>query len=522
MDISIFDVVGPIMLGPSSSATAGMVRIGMVGRLLADGEPKNVEIQFHPNNLTHYAGCRSHLGLAGGLMGYATDDPRFPQAFDEAKKQGMRFSITCFPREESLDTLRVRLIIETAKGQVLRVAAVSVGGGNIAVESVDEVPVEMNNYSAHLCVWAEGDVLSALGDTVPELDFSGGVSGYSAFYYAPCGDVSPEVLERLRAVPGVRRAVRVEPFFEGGNSGRPALFRDYEEIIGLCRREGITVSECMLRYEENRSGMSREYIVGRMTEHWEIMKKSVAAGIAGTARPLYGLDDGLNGKRMVEAVRAGKTLSGSVLGNAVAYGVGVMEYAMAMGCIVAAPTCGSSGIMPGCLVSLQESCGFSDEEIVNALFASTSIGVVMSFDGVRFSGVAAGCQGEMTVSAAMAAQAIACLGGGSEVQIGDAASLAVKGMLGLVCDPMQCVEVPCIKRNGAGIGNAFAAADMVLSGIRSFISTDDASYALKDVQDHLPEYLRGGGGGVACTPGACRAYEQIHRIDEEYMAKNLS
>ena len=81
MDIGIFDIVGPIMMGPSSSGTAGMMRIGAVGRAVADGEPENVNIQFHPLNMTHYAGCRSHLALAGGLMGYATDEPDFPQAF---------------------------------------------------------------------------------------------------------------------------------------------------------------------------------------------------------------------------------------------------------------------------------------------------------------------------------------------------------------------------------------------------------------------------------------------------------
>ncbi len=524
MDIGIFDIVGPVMVGPSSSGTAGMVRIGSVGRAISDGVPKNVEIQFHPRNLTHYAGCRSHLALAGGLMGYATDEPGFPDAFEAAKRAGMKFQISCFPAAESKDALRVRLVIESEKNVTSRVCAVSVGGGNIVVESIDEVPVKLNNYSGHYFIWSDTDVSCALssilGDAGGQKPGSGR-SEYTWFSYIEAEECDREVLAKLRAVPGVVRAEWIAPFFEGGNSNKPALFKDYSEILEICGKEHITVSELMLRYEVNRSGLSEEKIIARMRKQWEYMKRSAAAGISGEARPLYGLDDGQNGRRILEAVRNGRTLSGSIVGNAVAYGIGIMEYAMSMGCIVASPTCGSSGIVPGCLVSLQEAYGYTDDQIVDALFACTSIGVIMAFDGVRFSGVAAGCQGEITVSSAMAAQAMACLGGGGPVEIGDAASLAIKGMLGLVCDPMECVEVPCIKRNGGAIGNAFAAADMVLSGVRSFITPDDASYALYDVQEHLPAYLRGGGGGVACTHAAHCALEKIHRMDEEYLAKNL-
>lgn len=521
MDVSIFDIVGPIMLGPSSSGTAGMVRIGAVGRALTCGEPKDVEIQFHPNNLTHYAGCRSHLGLAGGLMGYATNEPDFPNAFERAKERGMHFTISCFPKEESKDALRVRLIINSDQNVKTSVCAVSVGGGNIVVESIDEVPVTLNNYTPYLYIWSDRDLTAELGEILGAEGLQSGAKDGIYLTWKTWNLENPAVLQSLRAVEGVKRAELLEPFFEGGFSGKEPLFRDYREILALCEQEKVTVADAMLRYEMNRSGLPAEKILKRMRENWECMKASVAAGSSGEARPMYGLDDGQNGKRMLKAIQQGKTLSGSVLGKAVAYGVGVMEYAVSMGCIVAAPTCGSSGILPGCLVSLQEAYGYSDEQMVQALMSCTSIGIIMAFDGVRFSGVAAGCQGEITVSAAMAAQAIACLGGGDAVQIGDAACLAVKGMLGLVCDPMQCIEIPCIKRNGTGIANAFSSADMVLSGIRSFISPDDASFALKDVQDHMPEYLRGGGCGVACTPAACRAYEQIRRMDEEYLAKNL-
>ena len=520
MNISIFEIVGPIMLGPSSSGTAGMVRIGAVARLFLSGEPKNVEIQFHPRNLHHYAGCRSHLGLAGGIMGFALDDPRFPTAFDEAKRRGVRFTIADYPREESRDMMRVRLVIDTVGGSTHRLCAVSVGGGNILVESVDEIPVSLNNYSAHIFAWSGRDITGALTGILGE-KLVHRSSGERHLYYAEWGEEDAAVLERLRAIDGVDRAAWIPAFLESGSSGEDPLFLDFSELETLCRAEGIDVPEAMLRYEVHRSGLDREKILRRMGENWQCMKQSVQIGISGKARPLYGLDDGKNGQRMLAAVEAGRTLGGGVLGRAVAYGLGVMEHAMSMGCIVAAPTCGSSGIMPGCLVCLQETYGYSDEQMVRALLASTSIGIIMAQDGVRFSGAAAGCQGEITVSAAMAAQAAAYLGGGDTTAVGDAASFAIKGLLGLVCDPMECVEVPCIKRNGGAIAAALAAADMALAGIRSYITPDDASCALKDVQDHLPEHLRGGGGGVACTPAACAARERIRKLDEDYLKQNL-
>ena len=520
MDISIFEIVGPIMLGPSSSGTAGMVRIGAVARLFLDSEPKAVEIQFHPRNLHHYAGCRSHLGLAGGIMGFDLSDPRFPTAFDEAKRRGVRFSITEYPAAESKDMMRVRLVVETAAGTTQRICAVSVGGGNILVESVDEIPVSLNNYCAHIFVWSEEDVGAALeavlGDGLVHSSKDG-----RHLYYIPWNQQDTQILEKLQGMSGVKRAALVPPFLEGGNSGKAPLFQDFSELKQLCSEEQIDIPEAMLRYEENRSGLDRSVILRRMEKNWACMKESVKLGLSGQARPLYGLDDGKNGQRMLAAVESGRTLGGAMFGKAVAYGLGVMEYAMSMGCIVAAPTCGSSGIMPGSLVSLQETYGYSDEQMVRALLASTSIGIIMAYDGVRFSGAAAGCQGEITVSAAMTAQAAAYLGGGDTDAVGDAASFAVKGLLGLVCDPMECVEVPCIKRNSAGIAAALSSADMALAGIRSYITPDDASYALKDVQDHLPEYLRGGGGGVACTPTACATRAHVRRLDEEYLQKNL-
>ena len=524
LDLSIFDIVGPVMLGPSSSGTAGMMRIGAAARQFLTAGPVKIVICFHERNMGHYEGCCSHIALVGGLLGFSADDPRLPGALSEAERRGIPVEIRSYPAEESPDMLRVKLYTETSDGLCREFVATSVGGGNIRVEKIDGCPVDLNNYAAYRFTYR--------GEKIVGYEKLADLAG--TFGNAP--EHPATVMDDRR--DGSDRVLDAAPFFEGEMTGNAPLFTEFSELIALCEKENCDPAEIMIRYEVTRSGKSREEIVSRMQDMWRIIKRSVSEGSRGTYRPIMGLDDGKNGLRVLEAIRKGQAVSGSVSAKAAAYALSVMEYAVSMGCIVAAPTCGSAGVVPGALAALQEEYGFSDEQMVNALFVMTSIGIVMAYDGVRFSGCAAGCQGEMTVSAAMAAMGAAYLGtirlcadhrntshpdavcpeavfpnaacpdaeifcpremtGAMICRIaGNAAAFAVKGLLGLVCDPVAGVEVPCIKRNVSAVMAALGSADMAIAGVESFLTPDQASAALKDVQDHLPEYLRGGGGGCA-------------------------
>lgn len=493
LDLSIFDIVGPVMLGPSSSGTAGMMRIGAAARQFLDGDLKKVRILFHERNRDHYEGCCSHIALVGGLLGFSADDERFPEALMYAQKEGIEVTIDFFPASVSPDMLRVELVLETITGCIHRFAATSVGGGNIRVEAIDGCEVNLSNYSPYLFAYGSEGILA---------------------YRKLTGDKEDEnqAAVELGAMPGVVRLLKTDAFFQGGSAGTMPLFTEFSELTALCEKEDIDIAEVMIRYELLRSGKSREEVMSRMQNMWQVIKKSVAEGLPGNYRPIMGLDDGQNGKRVIEALKEGRTMSGDITAKATAYALAAMEYAVSMGCIVATPTCGSAGVVPGVLVSLYETYGFSEEEMVKTLFAMTSIGVVMAYDGIRFSGCAAGCQGEMTVSAAMASMGAAYLGllraersenfpKESAKVTGNAAAFAIKGLLGLVCDPVAGVEVPCIKRNVSAAMAALGCADMALAGVESYLTPDETSAALKDVQDHLPEYLRGGGGGCAACCG---------------------
>jgi len=172
-----------------------------------------------------------------------------------------------------------------------------------------------------------------------------------------------------------------------------------------------------------------------------------------------------------------------------------------MGLICATPTAGSCGVLPGTLLAVQEKLGKPDEEMVRALFCAGAMGLIIANNAV-ISGAAGGCQAEVGTAAAMAAAAMVELMGGSAEQSAQALAMALKNLLGLVCDPLAgLVEVPCIKRNAGGAAVALAAAEMALAGIRSQVPPDEVIQAMYQVGLSMPLALRETAqGGLAATP----------------------
>jgi L-serine dehydratase len=230
------------------------------------------------------------------------------------------------------------------------------------------------------------------------------------------------------------------------------------------------------------------------------MRQSVDTGLTGKAQLLGGFCPGNDGLRMMKAHEAGTTISGGILAAAIARALSVMEVNGAMGLVVAAPTAGSAGVLPGVIFSIGERLGKSDDELVQALVVAAAVGICIA-NKASLSGAVGGCQGEVGVAAAITASAAAFLGGGDPEQCIQAAALTLKNLLGLICDPPAGpVEVPCIKRNAIGVAAALMAADMALAGIKSYIPPDEVVDALVNVQKLLPQQLKGSTiGGLGCT-----------------------
>lgn len=273
------------------------------------------------------------------------------------------------------------------------------------------------------------------------------------------------------------------------------------ELLELCKEQGITISEAMK--ERERTLFGETDMEGEMKHRLNIMKSAAAHSLSHSPQSMGGLIGGEAAK--LEAHRlSGKCICGGLTGKALAYSMGILEVNASMGLIVAAPTAGSSGVIPGVLLAIKEEYDMSDKQIVDALFHTGAIGYLISHNAT-VSGAEGGCQAEVGTASAMAAGAVTELFGGSPEACLAAAGTAIINVLGMVCDPIAgLVEAPCQKRNGLGVANALICAEMALSGIPSIIPFDEAVQTMYQVGRNLPAELRETAlGGVAASKTAC-------------------
>ncbi|MCD8349060.1 MAG: L-serine ammonia-lyase, iron-sulfur-dependent, subunit alpha [Planctomycetaceae bacterium] len=276
-------------------------------------------------------------------------------------------------------------------------------------------------------------------------------------------------------------------------------FTNAGELSRLCLERGWTLSRAMREREIDLFDQDEEAVNSRMTTTLGVMRDAVREGLQPGMEGMGGL---IGGEARLLHARVDEALSGRTVARAAAYALGVLEVNAAMGRIVAAPTAGASGVLPGVLFSLDEDRRFGDDRLRDALFAAAAVGYLF-MRNATVSGARGGCQAEVGVASAMAAAAAVELMGGTVPQCLDAASLAIVNILGLVCDPVcGLVEEPCQKRNALGASNALLAADMALGGITPVVDLDGGIAAMMRVADALPEDLRETGrGGVAAVAG---------------------
>lgn len=246
----------------------------------------------------------------------------------------------------------------------------------------------------------------------------------------------------------------------------------------------------------------------KMRATWQAMLESVTA-YQGERMSLSGLVGG-DGERMRRYAREKQPLSGAYLQEVIATALCVGESNACMRKIVAAPTAGACGVLPAVLVPLYQSGQAGEEEILRALYVAAGIGAVVGYRAC-IAGAAGGCQAEIGTASAMAAGALTALRGGSGEQVGHAVAMALKNLMGLICDPVAgLVEVPCVKRNVVGAVNAVSCADMALAGITSRVPVDQAIDCMGDVGRRLPvEFRETALGGLAATPFGQSVKEQL-------------
>lgn len=280
-------------------------------------------------------------------------------------------------------------------------------------------------------------------------------------------------------------------------------------LVAAAQQAGEPISALVLRQQAIQLEKSEQEVYNQMKETYAVMANCIEPGCDENLRSTSGLTGG-SAFKMRKTVQAGQNLTGGILGGALYRALAVSELNAAMGRVVAAPTAGSCGILPAAMLTMQNDLGYSEDACIMALFTASAIGMVIATNA-SVSGAQGGCQAECGSAAAMAAAAITELAGGTPQQVDDAVAIALKNILGLVCDPVAgLVEIPCIKRNSSGVAGAFVAAELALAGIGSAIPADETIWAMKKVGDAMSTTLKETAeGGLAITPTGQKLYEQV-------------
>lgn len=282
-------------------------------------------------------------------------------------------------------------------------------------------------------------------------------------------------------------------------------FTNGKQLLELCESNHLPISQIMFTRETTYLEEDALEVNKKMNLAYSIMKQAIRRSLTENLISMGGMIGG-ESKRLNALRMKGKNICGPLVSKAITYAVGVLEVNASMGLIVAAPTAGSSGVIPGVLCAAQEEYHLTDAEIIEALYTASAIGYLITRNATT-AGAEGGCQAEVGSASAMAAAAMTQLRGGSPKQCLDAAAFALINILGLVCDPVGgLVEVPCQNRNAMGASNALISAEIALSGIESVVPIDEAIEIMYRVGRSLPMSLRETAqGGTATSKSACHA-----------------
>lgn len=277
-------------------------------------------------------------------------------------------------------------------------------------------------------------------------------------------------------------------------------YESITELYKTAEEQHKRIWEIVLEDQAAQLEQPEDALIRQMADNLTVMLAAIENGSKQGLKSTSGLSGG-DAYRLKQTITEGHHLCGDLMSNAIQMAMAVSEINAAMGKIVAAPTAGSCGILPGALGALIKVRGIPREEATLSLFTAGAIGMVVA-NKASIAGASGGCQAECGTASAMAAACIVELLGGTPEMAAHAVAISLKCILGLICDPVAgLVEIPCIKRNASGVTLAFTAAELALAGIKSAIPVDETVEALKRVGDGLPASLRETAqGGLAITP----------------------
>lgn len=519
---SIFnDVIGPVMRGPSSSHVAGASRIADLARQSMDGKIQKAVVDFDINGslAASHTGHGTDMGFTCGLLGIPLSDPRGDRYEKLAEEKGIeiQYQILDYGAEHPGN---YRITLTDTEGNCRHWEAVALGGGMIEMQKLEAFPVTVNGDFYELLVICDAGAADIkmyeqqIQILTGEWNIKMSVTDkektevlLNLKYTAPLDE---NIIKAVKKTDGVIDVIYLKPVLPTLSDCKCEVpYRTAEELLAYAEKHPMEPWEYGAYYESCRGNIPMEQVIAQMDDILKIMECAVDDGLAGTH-----YDDrilGAQSQKIREVEKSGKLVPCDPLNCVIQCITAIMEMKSSMGLIVAAPTCGSCGCLPGTVIGIGRALHLSHEEMRKGLFVAGLIGIFFA-EQATFSAEVGGCQVECGAGSGMAAGAIVQMMGGTITQCMDAASAALQNITGLACDPVgNRVEVPCLGKNVMGGSNAISSANMILAGYENVIPLDETIQAIYEIGLQLPLELRCTFGGLGKTKTARAILEKTER-----------
>ncbi len=492
---SIFnDAIGPVMRGASSSHVAAAHRIGAMARDYMDGNITKVVVDYDPNTSlgpTHES-QGSDMGLFTGLMGWDVTDPRMTEARTHLEDSGTEVEIRILDYGATHEnTYRLTVANDTEE---MMLYAISIGGGMMEITEINGIKVSMFGDYHEALVFSDDET------TVAGIEADFVIKRNGAYQIKSQGPI------KLKEGVSYKEMKPVLPI--GARKELTVPFATSAEMLEYNKGRDLAFWELAVKYESARGNISENKVFEKMRAIVRILENSIQSGIRGTEYEdrMYGAQAPLYKERM----GANKGMNLGLQDDVILAVTALMDVKSSMGVIVAAPTAGSCGTLPGTCLGVANALGLDEDLKVKAMLSAGLIGVFIAHMAT-FSAELGGCQAETGSGSGMAAAALVTLFDGSVDQCVSAASFALQNTFGLVCDPVaNRVEAPCLGKNVLMAGNALSAANMILAGFDALIPLDEVIVAMHKVGLAIPCELRcTGKGGLAMTPTAQKIFAEL-------------
>jgi L-serine dehydratase len=502
---SIFnDVIGPVMRGPSSSHTAASSRIGELLRQSAPKGIKKVVFEFDINGslVETYHSQGSDIGLVSGLLGIKMIDEGVISSLDIAKQSGLEvvFNILDYG---AMHPNNYRASVYDMCDNKHIWEGVSVGGGMVELQKFDDFDISICGDYYELLILINSlkididEISSKVNGLINDYDYitTEIKDNITLINIKASSEINEDVLIKLRAFSNIIEVISIKPILPTmSNANIKVPFISAEEMLNYAKKTDMSLWQLAVCYEASRGNINKKDVFDKMKDIVCIMNNSIKLGLEGTdykdrilGRQAYKIEEASNANLLVPT---------SILNNVIKSITAIMEVKSAMGVIVAAPTAGSAGCLPGTILGLGQSLNMDIEDITKGMLAAGIIGVFIA-ERATFAAEVGGCQVECGAGSCMAAAGVTQMLNGSVAQCVDSASMALQNLTGLACDPVAGrVEVPCLGKNVLGGTNAIASANMALAGYDKVIPLDETIDAMYDVGLKLPCELKCTLGGL--------------------------